>query len=143
MQKTKLGISVNLLAAIICLAPLTGGYVFLLGLVLYVLLAEKNEWLKKTAIKVLAVTFVFGVTNALLELVPGVISVIDSLFSIFRGSFRIEFVSNLIYAVEGVVSLFRRILLIAMSLMALSKTAPEFGPVDRLVRKHTEDLTEE
>lgn len=143
MQKTKLGISANLLAAIICLSPLVGGYVVLFGLALYVLLAEKNEWLKKTTVKVLVVVFVFGALNAALDLIPNVISVIDSVFSIFRGSFRIDFVTNLIYAVENILSFFRKILLLAMCVMALSQKAPEFGPVDDLVKKHTSDLEDE
>ena len=138
MQKTKLGMSVNLLAALVCLSPLVGGYVVLFGLALYILLAEKDEWLKKTAVKVLAVVFLFGAANVVLDLVPSVISVIDSIFNLFRRTFEIDFVSNLIYAVKSILSFLRTILLIAMSLMALVQKAPEFIPVEKLVEKHTE-----
>ena len=138
MQKTKLGMSVNLLAALVCLSPLVGGYVVLFGLALYILLAEKDEWLKKTAVKVLAVVFLFGAANAVLNLVPGVISVIDSIFNLFNRFFEIRFVTRLIYAVENILSFLRSILLIAMSLMALVQKGPEFKPVDDLVEKYTE-----
>ena len=138
MQKTKLGMSVTLLAALICLSPFVGGYVVMFGLALYILLAEKDEWLKKTAVKVLAVVFLFGAANVVLDLVPSVINVIDSIFSIFNRSFQIRFVTRLIYAVENILSFLRTILLIAMSLMALVQKAPEFKPVEDLVEKHTE-----
>ena len=138
MQKTKLGMSVNLLAALVCLSPLVGGYVVMFGLALYILLAEKDEWLKKTAVKVLAVVFLFGAANVVLGLIPDVISVIDSIFGIFNRSFEIRFVNRLIYAVENILSFLRTILLIAMSLMALGQKAPEFKPVEDMVEKHTE-----
>lgn len=138
MQKTKLGMSANLLAALVCLSPLVGGYVVMFGLALYILLAEKDEWLKKTAVKVLAVVFLFGAANVVLGLIPDVISVIDSIFGIFNRSFEIRFVNRLIYAVENILSFLRTILLIAMSLMALGQKAPEFKPVEDLVEKHTE-----
>ena len=86
----------------------------------------------------LAVVFLFGAANVVLDLVPSVINVIDSIFSIFNRSFEIRFVTRLIYAVENILSFLRTILLIAMSLMALVQKAPEFKPVEDLVEKHTE-----
>ncbi len=142
MQKTKLGMSVNLLAAIICLSPLAGGYVVLFGLALYVLLAEKDEWLKKTVVKVLVVTFLYSAAVAVLGLIPNLVSVINALFNVFNRHFGIELVTDLINVVESVLYFFRNILLVAMSLMALSQKAPEFKPVEDMVEKHT-DLSDE
>ena len=136
MQKTKLGISVNLLATLVCLSPLVGGYVVMFGLALYILLAEKNKWLKKTVVKVLAVVFLFGAANAVLNLVPGLISVIDSIFNVFNKTFEIRVITRLIYAVENILSLLRNVLLIAMSLMALVQM--KIKPVEDLVEKYTD-----
>lgn len=143
MKKTKLGISANLLAALVCLSPLVGGYTVLFGLALYVLLAEKNEWLKKTTVKILVIVFIFGALDVALDLIPNAISTINSIFLIFNRNFHIDIVVNLVDAVESVLSFFRRILLIAMSVMALTQSAPEFGPVDDMVEKHTNDLEDE
>ena len=143
MKKTKLGISANLLAAILCLSPFVGGYTVMFGLALYVLLAEKDEWLKKTAVKTLVIVFIFGAIDVALDLIPGAISVISSIFELFNRPFHMNFVTNLVYTVENILSFFRNILLIAMSVMALAKNAPEFGPVDDMVKKHTTDLEDE
>ena len=134
--------SVNLLSAIICLAPLTGGYVFLLGLVLYVLLMEKDEWLRKSAIKTLVVTFVFGVVSALINFVPNVIDVFDSIFRIFDKNFYIPYLQSILNVLSNIVYVLRVLILLAMSLMAFSQKSPEFKPVDDLMEKHV-DLSEE
>ena len=107
------------------------------------LLAEKDEWLKKTAVKTLVIVFIFGAIDAALDLIPGAISVISSIFELFNRPFHMNFVTNLVYTVENILSFFRNILLIAMSVMALAKNAPEFGPVDDMVKKHTTDLEDE
>ena len=78
MEKTKLGISVKLLAAIICLSPLFGASVVFFGLVLYVLLMEKNEWLKKMTIRTLVIVFVCAAASTVLDFVPSIISVMNS-----------------------------------------------------------------
>ncbi len=55
VQKTKLGISVGLLGAAIYFMGLFSGYMVAVLLAGYVLLFEENEWLKKSAVKAIAV----------------------------------------------------------------------------------------
>lgn len=52
MQKTKLGISVGLLGAIIYFTSLFGSsYLIAILLCGYILLVEDNPWLRKTSVK--------------------------------------------------------------------------------------------
>ena len=143
MNKTKLGISVNLLAAITCLAPLTGGYVFFLGLVLYVVLAEKDEWLKKTALKALIVTFIFGAFSVAMDFVPNIISALNNVVSIFGGHFEIAYVGRIFNAADYIANVVRAILLFAMALLALKHEDLEVKQLDDFCEKHTEGLNEE
>ena len=53
MEKSKLGIAKELLAAGIFIGALAGGYVFAGAMVLYVLLKEDDQWLKEMAVKAL------------------------------------------------------------------------------------------
>ena len=79
MQKAKLGISVGLLGAAIYLTALSGSLLGLLVLAGYVLLAEENAWLKRTAIKAV-VTFIafalIGVGIDVLQELVGMIGVL-------------------------------------------------------------------
>ena len=60
MQKTRLGISVGMLGATIYLSGLFGGYVAILLLAGYSLLFEENIWLKKSAVKAVALLLFFS-----------------------------------------------------------------------------------
>lgn len=143
MEKTKLGISVKLLAAIICLSPLFGGSVVFFGLVLYVLLMEKNEWLKKMTIRTLVIVFVCAAASAILDFVPNIISVMDSFANIFRTNFHIPFVSDLFYAANHVVSVARTIVLLIMSLKCFTEDNVEIKQLEDFVAKHVDLSSEE
>jgi hypothetical protein len=142
MEKTKLGISVKLLAAIICLSPLFGGSVVFFGLVLYVLLMEKNEWLKKMTIRTLVIVFVCAAASTVLDFVPSIISVMNSIVGIFRGNFHIPFVSDLFYAADHIVSVARTIVLLVMSLKCFTEDNVEIKQLEDFVAKHV-DLSSE
>ena len=60
MQKTRLGISAALLGAVVCFSGLFSGYLLVFLLTAYILLMEENVWLKKTAVKTVAVLMVFS-----------------------------------------------------------------------------------
>ena len=54
MEKTKLGISVSLMAAAVYLLGLLSGYTVTILLVGYILLKEEDMWLKKQSVGALA-----------------------------------------------------------------------------------------
>ena len=54
MQKTKIGMTVGLLGAAIYFIGLFSGYLTVVLLIGYVLLFEENEWLRKSAVKAVA-----------------------------------------------------------------------------------------
>ena len=85
MQKTKLGISVGLLAAIVYFLGLFSGYVATIVLVGYILIVEDNAWLKKTSVKAVVLMLGFSLVYSVLGLIPGLISFINSLVNIFGG----------------------------------------------------------
>ena len=77
MEKTKLGISVGLMAAGIYLITLFGGLVPAVLLAGYVLLFEDSEWLKKNAVKAVLTYVMFSVASLVLNLIPNAINIID------------------------------------------------------------------
>ena len=100
MQKTRLGISVGLLGACICLVALFGGLTPTILLAGYVLLMEENEWLKKCAVKAMAVLLVvaFGIT--VVGLIPDLLSWLGSIVAVFNGNFNYSFVSSIVSVIS-------------------------------------------
>lgn len=138
MQKTKLGISVGMLGAILYFMGLFSGYMVTLLLAGYVLLCEDNEWLKKAAVKVISIMLIFSFWIAVVGLVPGTISVIDSIVSIFGGNFNIAFVSNLVNAIVAVLNILEKLLLLGLGVKALNQGTIPVPVVDNLLNKYME-----
>lgn len=136
MQKTKLGISVGLLGAVIYFMGLFSGFLVTILLAGYVLLCEENEWLRKSAVKAVVVMVFFSVLSAVVTLIPEAIGVIDSLASIFGGSVYIAFVSNLVSAVLSVLNIIEEVLLLGLGLKALNQGTIAVPVVDKLIDKY-------
>ena len=83
MEKTKLGISAAVMAAIVWLLGYYGGYTVAVIAIGYVLLAEESAFLKRTAVKVLAFMLAFSLLNTVIYLIPNMLSMVRSLIGIF------------------------------------------------------------
>ncbi len=138
MQKAKLGISVGLLAAAIYFMGLFSGYTVTILLVGYVLLMEEDAWLKKSAVKAVAIMAVFDLIAVLLNLVPNIIGVVDDIVGIFGGSFYLAFVSRLISAVLSVLSIIEKLMLLNLGIKALAKESVAVKQIDEVIDKHME-----
>lgn len=82
MQKSKLGVSVALMGAALYFLGLFSGYVALIILAGYVLLMEENVWLKKTAVKSVALLMLFSLILSVLGLIPSLVNFIDDTVNI-------------------------------------------------------------
>lgn len=136
MQKTKLGISVGMLGAVLYFMGLFSGYLITFLLAGYVLLCENNEWLKKAAVKVVAIMIIFSFWTTIVGLVPGAISVIDDIVSIFGGNFYIAFVSNLVNAIVSVLNILEKLLLLGLGVKALNQGTIPVPVIDNLINKY-------
>lgn len=135
MQKTKLGISVALLGTALYFSGLFSGYVITIILAGYVLLMEENLWLKKAAVKTVALMMGFSVIQAVLGLVPGLVNFIDDIFNIFNGNFSIRFVTSIITMLRSGVSLAETVVFLILGLKALNQGTIRIPVIDKLVDK--------
>ena len=138
MQKSNLGVSVGVVGAAMYLLSLFSGYLAALLLIGYVLLFESNSWLKRTAVKVAVITFMFSVASALLGLLPSCISTIHSFFYLFDAEFHIAFVNSLVNFLRNVLDLGQTVLMLALAWKALSQSTIVINFVDSFVSKCTE-----
>lgn len=136
MQKTKLGISVGLLGAIVCFAAFFSGYLAAIVLMGYILLFESNEWLRKIAVKAVVILVAFSVLDAVVGLIPDAIDLIDSLFGIFGKSFSIGFLSSLVSLVRNALDILEKLIFLVLGFKALSQGSVAVGPIDGIVDKN-------
>ena len=107
MEKTKMGLSVNVVAALAYLLCFFGGYTVALLFLGYVVLCENNDWLRKNVVTALLVMVGFSILNTAIGLIPDLINLVSSLLRIFSLHFYPEipeaifsFFSNIIYFVR-------------------------------------------
>lgn len=135
MQKTKLGISVALLGAALYFLGLFSGYLATILVAGYVLLCESDEWLKKSAVKAVAVLVLFSLASAVIGLIPNVISFVDSVFSVFGRDFHIYFVTNIINVITTALNIIEKLLLLILGFFAFKKETVKLPIIDDFIDK--------
>lgn len=134
MQKTKLGISVGLLgAALYFLGALSIIPAFLLAG--YVLLMEDNEWLKKTAVKMVIMIIVFNILYLAVGMVQNVFDSLDIIFG-WITPFRIDVPLNLDQLARIVLVILRDLILIISGFNALTMGTIKSKFMDNIINKH-------
>ena len=136
MQKTKLGISVGLVGAILYLCGYFSGYLATLLIAGYVLRFEENTWLKKTSVRAVILMIGFSVLYALLGLIPDLISLVNSVFNVFGGHFGISFVTNIISVFRNLLNLFELVVFFLLGATALAQKDIKIPGLDDLIDKH-------
>ena len=136
MEKTKLGISVELMAVLAVLACYFGGYTGLFLVVGYILIAEKDEWLKKVAVKAAVITFGFAFISAVIYLIPNIVNFVDTILSIITIDFYIPMLDVLINIVNSALNLVEKFVFLIMAFMALKHNSFDIPVVDAFVDKH-------
>ena len=135
MEKTKLGISVSLAAALCWLLGYYGGLVITGLFAGYILLKEENEWLKKSALKVVVLTLAFSVLNTVIYLLPNLLNIVSSFLEIFRVSFYLSFIDRIMNFISNVVSIIKLVVFALMTVMALGNKDTKLPLVDDLLDK--------
>jgi len=136
MQKTKIGISVGMLGAAMYFMGLFSGYMVAVVLAGYILLCEDNEWLKKTAVKAIAVMLVFSFASAVVNMIPSAMNFIDYVLAMFGGRFYVAFISNLVAAVTTAINIVERVLLLILGVKALNQGTVAIPVVDGIINKY-------
>ena len=136
MEKTKLGISVGLMGALLYALGLFGGYFLTVAAVVYVLWREESVWLKQTAVKALALTFLFPVISLAIGVIPDLVGLVQSVMNLFDEFFSMEVVLEIEAILRSVLNILEYVVFILLGVMALGKKTIRVPLVDSLVEKH-------
>lgn len=135
MQKTRFGITVGLLGAGLYFM----GLVSFLGLILlagYVMLFESNEWLKRSAIKAVAIVVGFSLITVVVSFGNDVFSFLNSLFSLSPSEFHLSYPFNLDALLLSLVNIAQKFVLFILGIKAFSQSSIAVNPIDTLINKN-------
>jgi hypothetical protein len=143
MQKSKLGISVGLLGALIYFAGLINPLAMIV-LVGYVLLKEENPWLRKAAVKAVLIVFGFAIILAVISSGDYVFDILNVIIGWFRdpldySGFRFKYPFGLDTIVRSALYSIENVLLIVLGIKALKQGSIKINLFDKAVNKHTDE----
>ena len=121
MGKSKLGLSINLFAAILFFIGATGNGVLILAIAAgYVLLAETNERLRKTAIKALVLSIIFSVAILLLSFLgSGVASIVQIFARNSDNYYLANNVSSAAYSLQSFMRVIEAVVFVVLGFITL------------------------
>lgn len=136
MEKAKLGISVGLVGAILYCLGLFGGALVTIAAVAYVLIWEESEWLKKTAVKVVVLMFLFPIVQFAVGLIPDLIRIVFDLLNMFKVYANFEIVYSIENILYTLVNIAKYVVFAIFGVMALSQKTVKIPLLDSFLDKH-------
>ncbi|MCL2364037.1 MAG: hypothetical protein FWC71_05180 [Defluviitaleaceae bacterium] len=135
MVKTKLGVSVGLLAAGIYFIGLIAMTPLLLAAG-YVIIMEEDAWLRKSAIRAVVIVVSFAVLSTFLGLLDNSTTLITNIVQLFRISASTADIDRVIRILQMILNISERVVLLVMGFVALRQGMVRLAPVDNLMDNH-------
>ena len=136
MEKTKLGISVGLFGALLYAVGLWGGYFLTVAAVAYVLIREESAWLRKTAVKALALTFLFPLISVFIGVIPDLVGLVANVMSLFDEAVSMEMVRDIENILRSILNIVEYVIFILLGILALGNKTVRLPLVDGVIEKH-------
>jgi len=135
MEKTKLGITISLLGGALYFIGLLG----IIPLVIaagYVLVMEENQWLKRVAIKAVAVVLFFAILSNIVGLVADSSSFLNNIVSLFNGTINLATVNRIVSILRNIISFLSTLSLLLLGFKAMKMGDVRIGAVDKVIDKN-------
>ncbi len=134
-MKTKLGISVGVMSALLYLGGLFGGYITLTLLVGYVLLKEEDRQLRLAAVKAVGVCLAYSLATCIIGLIPDLVNIPSSFLAIFDVYFTVSFLERIASFLYNILALAKTVILLLLAVMAVVRKEGQTDPLDKLAAK--------
>lgn len=135
MEKAKLGISVGLFGAALYFTGLIS-FIGLIVLAGYVLIFEQNEWLRKSAVKAVAVIIAFTIISTLIGISNNILDILNIPLSWVRIPFRLSWPLSIDSIAVNALGVLQKLILILLGFKALTQGSVSLGPIDKVVDKN-------
>ena len=133
MQKTKLGMSIGLLSAVIYFTALFGGYIPLFMIAGYVLIFEQNDWLKRVCFKAVILLIAFSMITAIVGILPNLMNSFSNFIQIFNGDFSYVFISRIVNIFNDIMSIIKVIVFIMLGFKAYKIQDIRISNIDKII----------
>lgn len=128
MHKTKSGISLGAMGAVVYFSALLGGYIPLFLLSGYIFIREDSKWLKKATFKAVALMLVFSGLGAVIDMLNEILGIFNSLFS-----WDLEIPLDLDYVLGNIISITKTALFSLLGFKALGQGDIPIQTIDNAV----------
>ncbi len=136
MLKTRLGLPANVVAAVMYLVALFGGgYLAPLVLAGYILLFEDLNFVRRAAVKSIALLLAVSVINFIVYLIPSFVDMLQDLLWIFGEGFDASILDRLCTFTMDIVYLGEKALFVLLSVLALFRKSIDIKPLNNLADK--------
>jgi len=142
MEKSKLGISINLFAALLFFIGAAGGSFSIVIAAGYVLLLEQSLNLKKTAVQALILTILFGILSVAITWLTNPLSYFLSSLNYYRYNndgtlnYIYHYLNNLPYILNIIVRGIGDVILIILGFRAYKGKEIKIKWIDNILEKH-------
>lgn len=133
MEKTKLGLPVKICNVLVFLLFLFGGYTVGLLAVGYVLLCEKDQSLRVSAVTALLTAVAYSLIHMLIGLLPDVVDIFVNMLNIFRVYVNVNFVHNIANFLYSILSLMKTVVFVILAFMAVLDKPVQLAFVKKLL----------
>lgn len=142
MNKTKLGVSTGMLAAIVFLLAISVEFVndsffFGVGLILvvaYILCKEEDLWLKASAVKAVVIVLIFSLVPFLFGFAYDIIYSLDFVLQFANTHIRDEF--KIIEFCICIIKDVEKVLLLILAILAFKGKTIKIPVIDNMIAKH-------
>lgn len=133
MEKTKLGLSVKICNALVFLLFLFGGYTVGLLALGYVLLFEKDQSLRVSAVTALLAAVAYSLIQMLISLLPNVVEIFVSMLNIFQVYVNANFLHNIYNFLSNILSLLKTVVFVILAFLAILDKPVQLTSVKKLL----------
>lgn len=136
MLKTRLGLPANIVAAVMYLVALFGGgYLAPLVLAGYILLFEDLNFVRRAAVKSIALLLAVSLINFVVYLIPSFVEMIQHMLWIFDENIDFSTLNNLCRFTMDLVYLAEKAMFVVLGVMALFRKSIDIKPLNKLADK--------
>ena len=101
----------------------------------YILLFEENAWLKRTAVKGVALMIGFSLLSVFVDVIPMAIDFVDGFFNLFNATFYVTLVSKVVAILHNVQTIAELVLFLVLGFKALKLETVRIPVIDPLLDK--------
>ena len=135
MEKTRLGITISLMGGALYFIGLMGMTPLIIAAG-YVLIMEGNQWLRRVAVKAVAVVLFFVILSHIISLIGESSSLLNNIVMLFNGTINLATLNRIISIARNIIMLIQTLVLLLLGFKAMKMGDVRVGAVDKAIDKN-------